>query len=114
PITRHLSVAYWRGGDEAIEQRLYQPHNIEKIIAWGGMASMKHVTRYIQPGLELTSLDPKSSASVVGAEGLATDELLREAGARIAADVGAMNQCGCANSRVVYVMCGTDPAGIET
>lgn len=114
PVTRHLAVAYWRGGDEAIEKKLYQPHNIEKIIAWGGMASVKHVTKYIQPGLELTSLDPKTSASVVGVDGLKTTALVSEAAARIASDVGAMNQCGCANSRVVYVMSGTDDAGLAT
>ena len=59
PITRHLSVAYWKGGDVEFEEQLYQPHNIEKIVAWGGFASVKHVTRYIQPGLELITLDPK-------------------------------------------------------
>lgn len=114
PITRHLSVAYWRGGDEKIEQRLYQPHNVEKIVAWGGLASVKHVTKYIQPGLELMSLDPKRSASIVG-EGALTDErLLAETAKRIAADVGAGNQTACASCRVVYVMCGTDEAGVET
>ena len=68
PITKHLAVAYWRGGDEALESKIYQPHNIEKIIAWGGFASVKHVTKYIQPGIELISLDPKRSASIVGGE----------------------------------------------
>lgn len=113
PITRHLSVAYWRGGDEAFERKLYQPHNLEKIVAWGGMASVKHVTKYIQPGLELMSLDPKRSVSVVGAGALASEELMREAGARIAADVGALNQAACASCRIAYVMCGTDDDGIE-
>ena len=67
PVTKHLAVAYWRGGDEALESRIYQPHNIEKICAWGGFASVKHVTKYIQPGIELISLDPKRSAGIVGA-----------------------------------------------
>lgn len=113
PITRHVAVAYWRGGDEALEARLYQPHHVEKIIAWGGLASVKHVTRYIQPGLELISLDPKRSASVVGADALKTDALLQETASRIAADVGTGNQTACANCRMVYVMCGTDDEGIE-
>jgi Acyl-CoA reductase (LuxC) len=114
PITKHLAVAYWRGGDEALESRLYQPHNIEKIIAWGGLASVKHVTKYIQPGLELISLDPKRSASVVGAEALTTPALIQETAHRIAADVGTGNQTACANCRMVYVLCGTDDDGIET
>lgn len=113
PITRHFSVGYWRGGDEAVESRLYQPHNIEKIIAWGGFSSVKHVTKYIQPGLELISLDPKRSASIVGSDGLKSEALIQEAAQRIATDVGTMNQVTCANARLVYVMSGTDAAGLE-
>ncbi|TAL04265.1 MAG: long-chain-fatty-acyl-CoA reductase [Rhodospirillaceae bacterium] len=113
PVTKHLTVAYWRGGDEKFEQKLYQPHNIEKIMAWGGMASVKHVTKYIQPGLELISLDPKRSASVVGEGALQTDALLRETASRIACDVGVGNQTACSSCRVVYVMSGTDKAGLE-
>jgi hypothetical protein len=71
------------------------------------------VTKYIQPGLELISLDPKRSASVVGADALKTEALLRETALRIATDVGAVNQTACASCRVVYVMSGTDKAGIE-
>jgi hypothetical protein len=71
------------------------------------------VTKYIQPGLELMSLDPKRSVSVVGEGALTSEELLREAGARIATDVGALNQAACASSRIAYVMCGTDDAGLE-
>ena len=66
PITRHLAVAYWKGGDVAVEEPLYRPEHIEKIVAWGGFASVKHVTRYIQPGLEMIALDPKRSATIIG------------------------------------------------
>ncbi|ETI64225.1 long-chain-fatty-acyl-CoA reductase [Sphingobium sp. C100] len=114
PITKHVAVAYWRGGDEAFEQKLYQPHNIEKIIAWGGFAGVKHVTKYIQPGLELISLDPKRSASVVGAEALETPEQLEETASRIAVDVATGNQTACVSCRMCYVLCGTDEDGIET
>ena len=68
PVTKHFSVAYWKGGEEAFEKRFYLPANIEKILAWGGFASVKHVTKYIQPGLELISLDPKRSISIIGSE----------------------------------------------
>ncbi|MFM0505506.1 acyl-CoA reductase [Paraburkholderia caffeinilytica] len=113
PLTRHLSVAYWKGGDEAFEERLYQPHNLEKIVAWGGFASMKHVSRYIQPGLELISLDPKRSASIIGADTFASETGVSEAATRLASDIGALNQKGCVNARVVYVQCGTDAAGLK-
>ena len=73
PITKHLAVGYWKGGDIAVEEVLYQPQHIEKIVAWGGLASVKHVTRYIQPGLELIALDPKRSATIIGAEAFADE-----------------------------------------
>lgn len=113
PITKHIAVAYWRGGDEVVEQRLYQPFNVEKIVAWGGLASVRHVTRYVQPGLELISLDPKYSASVVGPQALATDEAVRETALRIAVDVGTGNQMSCSAARVVYVVTGGHDDGTE-
>ncbi len=113
PVTKHLAVAYWRGGDEELEKQIYQPHNIEKICAWGGFASVRHVTKYIQPGIELISLDPKRSASIVGKEALASDELLEECANRIACDFATGNQVACSASRLVYVMCGTQDEDIE-
>jgi hypothetical protein len=112
PLTKHLSVAYWKGGDKDFEQRLYQPQNLEKIVAWGGYASMKHVTQYIQPGLELISLDPKRSASIIGKDTFASEATMREAAVRLAMDIGALNQKGCVCARVVYVQSGTDEAGL--
>jgi hypothetical protein len=112
PLTRHLSVAYWKGGDEAFEQKLYRPQNFEKIVAWGGFASVRHVTKYIQPGLALISLDPKRSVSIIGPEAFATDLVMRDVALRLAADIGGMNQEGCVNARVVYVLCGSDAASL--
>lgn len=112
PLTKHLSVAYWKGGDQAFEERLYQPQNLEKIVAWGGYASMKHVTRYIQPGLELISLDPKRSASIIGRGAFDSEASMREAALRLASDIGALNQKACVCARVVYVQSGTDDAGL--
>jgi hypothetical protein len=112
PLTRHISIAYWKGGDEVVESKLYQPHNIEKIIAWGGFASVKHVSKYIQPGLELISLDPKRSISIIGAEAFSDDASMDDAAQRVAADFGAHNQEVCASARVVYVLSGSDEAGI--
>jgi hypothetical protein len=113
PLTRHLSVAYWKGGDERIEQQIYDPRRIEKIIAWGGFASIKHITRYLQPGLDLITLDPKHSATIIGPEAFADAATLRSVAARLALDIGIMNQEGCVNARVVYVACGTDQRGLS-
>jgi hypothetical protein len=111
PVTQHFSVAYWKGGSAAFEEKLYQPRNIEKIIAWGGFASVKHVTRYIQPGLELISLDPKRSITIIGKDTFADDATMRDAALRAATDIGASNQTGCSSARVVLVESGSDDAG---
>ena len=113
PITKHLTVGYWKGGDEVLEEKLYRPENIEKIVAWGGFASVKHITKYIQPGLELISLDPKQSATIIGPEAFESEERLHEVAARVACDIGVANQEACANARVIYVLCGTDAAGLK-
>ena len=112
PLTKHLSVAYWKGGDQAFEERLYQPQNLEKIVAWGGYNAMKHVTRYVQPGLELISLDPKRSASIIGKAAFDSEASMREAAVRLASDIGALNQKACVCARVIYVQSGTDDTGL--
>jgi hypothetical protein len=113
PITKHIAVGYWKGGDEQVEEQLYKPQHIEKIVAWGGLASVKHVTRYIQPGLELIALDPKRSATIIGPEAFDSEQTLREVAKRAACDVGAGNQEGCVNARVIYVLSGTDEVGLQ-
>jgi hypothetical protein len=113
PITRHLAVGYWKGGDTAVEEQLFKPEHIEKIVAWGGLASVRHVTRYIQPGLELVALDPKRSATIIGPEAFESEEALREVAKRAACDVGVGNQEGCVNARVIYVLSGTDETGLR-
>lgn len=112
PLTKHLSVVYWKGGDESVEKELYDPRGVEKIVAWGGFASIRHVTRYLQPGLDLITLDPKHSSTIIGREAFADAATLASVARRLALDIGAMNQEGCVNARVVYVQSGTDAEGL--
>lgn len=51
------------------------------------IGSVKHATQYIQPGLELMSMDPK-----IGAEVFEDDARLDDVAVRLAADIGANNQ----------------------
>jgi len=113
PITRHLTVAYWKGGDEVVESALYDPRKIEKIVAWGGYDSIKHITKYLQPGIDLITLDPKQSATIIGKEAFADEETLDRVATRLALDIGQMNQEACVNARVVYVESGTDAEGLD-
>lgn len=112
PITRHLSVAYWKGGNEAVESRIFDPRKVEKLVAWGGFDSVKHITKYLQPGLDLVTLDPKLSGTIIGREAFADDATLGSVARRLALDVGAQNQEACVSARVVYVQSGTDAEGL--
>lgn len=113
PITKHCSVAYWKGGDENVEQAIYDPRRIEKIVAWGGFASIKHITRYLQPGLDLVTLDPKLSGTIIGKEAFENEATLASVARRLALDIGMWNQEGCTNARVVYAESGTDAEGLR-
>jgi hypothetical protein len=113
PITKHLTVAYWKGGDETIEEQIYQPAHIEKLVAWGGFASVKHITKYLRPGIDLITLDPKSSTTLIGKEALIDEVTMREVARRTAADLGGWDQEACVNARVMFLESGTDAIGIK-
>lgn len=104
PITRHLSCAYWKGGDEAVEQHLYHPRHVEKLVAWGGAQTIRHVAKYLRPGMELISFDPKSSCAILGPECFASEPRIRSVARRLALDVGEFNQQACFNVRVVFIV----------
>jgi hypothetical protein len=112
PLTKHLAVAYWKGGDTQLEEQIYDPRKIEKIIAWGGFASVQHITQYLQPGLDLITADPKLSGTIIGKEAFADEETLRKVARRLSIDMGSANQEACVNARVVYVESGTDEEGL--
>ena len=113
PLTKHSSVLYWKGGDTDFENRFYRPENIEKIIAWGGINSIRHISRYLQPGIDLITLDPKISISIIGREAFQEERSLDIVAQRAAIDIGAYNQEACVNARVMYVQSGTDEVGIN-
>lgn len=112
PLTKAFTAAYWRGGDSELESRLYHPRNVERIVAWGGFASVTHIAKYVRPGIDLVTFDPKISRSILGAEALASEESMREAAVRLADDVGSGNQNGCTNCRVSYVVSDRSPESL--
>ncbi|OLS26013.1 MAG: hypothetical protein HeimC3_12870 [Candidatus Heimdallarchaeota archaeon LC_3] len=106
PVTKHMSVAYWKGGDTVVEKELINSTRIEKIVAWGGHNSIAHIKSLIGPGIDLVTLDPKFSISVITKEAFMQDNWNRAA-RRAAQDVGYFNQDACLSSKVIYVE--TDP-----
>jgi len=104
PMTRHIAVAYWKGGDEFMDSQIVRTTRIDKITAWGGMSSVKHIQKFLTPGIDLTALNPKS---------LESEEAMEEAAVGLATISGFYNQTACANTRIVYVESDTDDDSIE-
>ncbi|WP_327100593.1 acyl-CoA reductase [Nocardia vinacea] len=109
-IVRSMSALYWRGGDDTVERVLYRPQYFDKIVAWGGGDAIDNVIKYLGPGFQLVSFDPKTSISMVGREAFASDEALDRAAELAAADVMVLNQEACVASRFVYVEADQDDA----
>jgi len=113
PVTRHIAVAYWKGGDEYMDSQIVRTSRIDKITAWGGMASVKHIQKFLTPGIDLTAMNPKYSMSLIGKEALESEATLQEAALGLAVISGFYNQTACANTRIVYVESETDEASLE-
>ena len=103
PVLKSMSAVYWRGGDAAVEQTLYRPQYFDKIVAWGGGDAISNVIKYLMPGLQLVSFDPKTSISMIGAEAFESEAVLDEVAAQAASDVGMANQEACVCSRVLFI-----------
>lgn len=106
PLTRHVSVAYWKGGDRRVEHVLYNARHIDKIVAWGGVASIRHITRELSPGVDLITLDPKYGVAILDGAALiaCSDDEIADVASRLALDIGTMSQEACFNTRLVYVL----------
>jgi hypothetical protein len=103
PVVRSMTAVYWAGGDETIERTVYRPQFFDKIVAWGGGPAINNVIKYLGPGIQLVSFDPKSSISMIGREVFATDETLADVAERVAADTTIFNQEACLASRYVFL-----------
>jgi hypothetical protein len=113
PVTKHLAVAYWKGGDEFMDSQIVRTSRIDKITAWGGMSSVKHIQKFLSPGIDLTALNPKYSMSMIGKEALESEEAMEEAATGIAVISGFYNQTACSSTRIVYVESETDDESLE-
>jgi hypothetical protein len=102
PVVRSMTAVYWQGGDEAIERTLYRPQYFDKIVAWGGGPAINNVIKYLGPGIQLVSFDPKSSISMIGREAFASEQTMDDVAERLALDTTVFNQEACLASRFVF------------
>jgi len=112
PVCKHVAVAYWKGGDEYMDSQIVRTSRIDKITAWGGMSSVKHIQKFLTPGIDLTALNPKYSMSMVGRETFESKAAMNECAIGLATLAGFYNQTACANTRIVYVESDTDEDSI--
>lgn len=103
PVVRSMTAIYWRGGDEQLERTIYRPQYFDRVVAWGGGDAIDNVQRYIGPGLQLVSFDPKTSISMIGRKALASDAAIEDAAERAAQDTTVFNQEACLASRFVFI-----------
>ncbi|MET0252004.1 MAG: acyl-CoA reductase, partial [Novosphingobium sp.] len=103
PIVKSMSAVYWRGGDAAVENVIYRPQYFDKIVAWGGGDAINNVIKYIGPGFQLVSFDPKTSISMIGKEALESEETMERAAELAATDLMMLNQEACAASRFQFI-----------
>jgi len=103
PTARSFSAVYWRGGDAAIESRLFSPIFFDKLAAWGGESSLRGAKNYIGPGLELISFDPKTSISMIGCEAFDEGADVDAVAELAAQDATPWNQSACVSSRYQFV-----------
>ena len=113
PVTKHVAVAYWKGGDDEMGSQICRTSRIDKITAWGGMSSMKYIQKFLSPGIDLLAMNPKLSMSMVGREALQSREAMKEAAYGVAVAAGRLNQTACVNTRVVYIESETDDEALD-
>src|SRR6056300_1270999 len=102
-LVKSMSAIYWRGGDDITENTLYRPQYFDKLVAWGGGDAINNVIKYLGPGFQLVSFDPKTSISMVGKEAFESDETLAHVAELNARDVMTLNQEACVASRIQFV-----------
>jgi hypothetical protein len=94
PLVQSFSAVYWRGGDASVESVIFRPQFFNKIVAWGGEAAIRNVVKYLGPGMELISFDPKTSISVIGREAFSSPARIREVADLATYDVRYQEGCG--------------------
>jgi hypothetical protein len=110
PVVRSISAVYWRGGDASVEGVLYRSQYFDKLVAWGGGEAINNAAKYVGPGFQLISFDPKVSMAVIGREAFADDATLARVADLTAHDASIYNQDACVAPRHVFVEADAEQA----
>jgi hypothetical protein len=100
PLTRNISLVYWKGGDEAVERALFAPGAFDRIVVWGAPDAVSAVQARAM-FTRVVAFNPRYGLSLIGRE--AFDGCLDEVAALAAQDVMINDQKACSSSLVQYV-----------
>ena len=103
PILDALSLVYWKGGDTAVEEPLFDPAVFDRVVVWGAPDAVERVSALAAGAIRTLTFNPRYGVSLIGREALADDAALRAAACLAAADVLVWNQRACIASLVHYV-----------
>jgi hypothetical protein len=100
PLTRNLSLVYWQGGDEAVENDLFKPLAFDRIIVWGAPETVKSVqSRALYT--RVVCFNPRYGVSLIGRE--AFGDNLKDVVLNASTDSLIYNQKACTSSLVHYI-----------
>ena len=99
PLTRHLSVLYWPGGDEQFEAPLFLPGRYDRIVVWGAPDAVLSV-RERAAFTKTVTFNPRYGVSLIGRE--AFSDLPQVVG-RAVCDTLIQSQKACIASQIHYL-----------
>ena len=100
PLTQNLSIVYWQGGDEHIENVLFAPGAFDRIVVWGAPGAVTSVQARAL-FTKVVSFNPRYGVSLIGREAFAGD--LQQVAFLAAMDTMIYSQKACTASLVHYV-----------
>jgi len=104
PLARHTTLAYWRGGEEHVEDVLLAEGAFDRRVVWGSSEALASLTRRGGP-TDTILLRPRHAVSLVGRDALRAD--LPGTVRRAAVDSLVANQQACMSS-LLHVVEGDD------
>jgi hypothetical protein len=100
PLTKHMSIVYWKGGDEPIESKLFAPGSFDRVVVWGDPESVVSVRKRAFAA-KVVTFNPRYAVSFIGRESFS--QSLREIAVKSVSDSLIANQKACIASLVHYV-----------
>jgi hypothetical protein len=100
PLTQNLSLVYWPGGDEGMENVLFAPGSFDRIVVWGSPEAVSSVqARALYT--RTVFFNPRFGVSLIGREAFHGD--LEKAAILGSMDSMVYNQKACTSSQVHYI-----------